>query len=355
MKRIIALGLAVSMAIGLTGCSSSTTGGKETTAASKETKAANHETGDADSKTAFPKMNIDLATVYDAKSAPALGAARFKELIEDKSSGAIKINIFTNGSLGTEKDNFTALAADEIPMVVGGIQPIDMYAPEYQFLSAPYMIKDWDHLDAVLGSEIGEGLYKKLDENNIHALAMNRRGIRETTANKEIKTPADLKNIKFRVSEITSWVAFWKGVGALTTSVALTELYSALQTNVVEASEGPYEQFATNKLYEVQKYVINTHHIYEPTWIYISRKQYDAMDEETKALFQECADQAMEYANEQAEILSGQFLQEMVDNGCTVVEPDVDAFRAAAEPVLKDLFETMWTVTTYDEVMGYAE
>lgn len=353
MKRMVALGLAISMAVGLVGCSGPAAGNKETatSAAVSESK----ESGNSSETAAYPKMNMDLATVYDAKSAPALGAARFKELIEDKSGGAIKINIFTNGSLGTEKDNFTALAADEIPMVVGGIQPIDMYAPEYQFLSAPYMIKDWDHLDAVLGSEIGEGLYKKLDENNIHALAMNRRGIRETTANKEIKTPEDLKNIKFRVSEITSWVAFWKGVGALTTSVALTELYSALQTNVVEASEGPYEQFATNKLYEVQKYVINTHHIYEPTWIYISRSQFDALDDNTKALFQECADQAMEYANEQAEVLSGQFLQEMADNGCTVIDPDVDAFRAAAEPVLKDLFESMWTVTTYDKVMSYAK
>ena len=355
MKRMIALGLALTMAVGLTACGEASSAPKETAEKAADIKQEEPRSGEAEGKSSYPEMNIDLATVYDAKSAPALGAAKFKELIEDKSGGSIKINIFTNGSLGTEKDNFTALAANEIPMVVGGIQPIDMYAPEYQFLSAPYMIKDWDHLDAVLASEIGEGLYKKLDENNIHALAMNRRGIRETTANKEIKTPEDLKNIKFRVSEITSWVAFWKGVGALTTSVALTELYSALQTNVVEASEGPYEQFATNKLYEVQKYVINTHHIYEPTWIYISRSQFDSMDENTRTLFQDCADEAMAYADEQAEVLAGQFLQEMTDNGCTVVEPDVDAFRAAAEPVLKELFQTMWTVTTYDEVMGYAK
>lgn len=303
----------------------------------------------------YPQMNLDVACVYDAASAPALGGTRFGELIAEKSGGNIEINLFTNGALGTEKDNFTMLAANEIDMVIGGIQPIDMYAPEYGFLFAPYVIISWDHLDSVLASDLGDGMRAKLAASNIRSLAINYRGIREMTSNKAIYTPEDMKNVKFRLSEINSWVAFWKGVGALTTPVALTELYSALQTNVVEASEGPYEQFATNKLYEVQKYVINTHHIYEPTWLYISETLYNSLDENTRALFDDCAKEAMAYANEKAVILSEQFLQEMLDNGCELIEPDVAAFQAAAETILPDMFSTMWPVTTLDDVRAMAE
>lgn len=303
----------------------------------------------------YPKMNLDVACVYDAASAPALGGAKFAELIAEKSGGNIKVNLFTNGALGTEKDNFTMLAANELDLVIGGIQPIDMYAPEYGFLYAPYVIVSWEHLDHVLASELGDGMRARLAESNIHALAINYRGIRETTSNKAIYTPDDMKDVKFRLSEITSWVTFWKGVGALTTPVALTELYSALQTNVVEASEGPYEQFATNKLYEVQKYVINTHHIYEPTWLYISETLYQSMNDETRLLIDECAEEAMSYANEQATILSEKFLNEMLDNGCELIEPDVAAFQAEAERILPDMFTTTWTVTTLDEVRAMAE
>lgn len=302
---------------------------------------------------AYPKLSLDLATVYDAKSPPALGGAKFKELVEQKSKGAITINLFTNGSLGTEKDNFTMLAADEFPFVIGGIQPIDMYAPAYMFLSAPYVVVSWDHLKNILNSDIGKNLAASLEKNNIRSLAVNYRGIRNTTSNKPIKNPADMKGVKLRLSEITSWVAFWQGIGALTTPVALPELYGALQTNVVEASEGPYEQFATNKLYEVQKYIVNTRHIYEPTWLYISDKLYKAQNAETRLLFDEAAQEAMAYANAQAEGLSNKFLKEMTDHGVQVIEPDMQAFQTAADPVLAAMFKSIWTVTTPEAVKSY--
>lgn len=356
-KETLTLAVAVSMAGLLAGCgnTSATPNSTQVITQSPNQSEAPSSAGDLQTgESAYPKMDLDLACVYAASSGPALGAQRFKELVEERTKGSITINLFTDGSLGTEKDNFTQLAADEIPLVVGGIQPIDMYATEYQFLSAPYMITSWDHLDAVLESSIGQGLYEKLEENNIHAMALCRRGIRQTCATKEIRTPADLQGVKFRVSEITSWVAFWKGVGAQTTSVALTELYSALQTHVVDACEGPYEQMATNKLYEVQNYVINTDHIYEPTWLYMSDRVYQGLDDRTRTLLDECAKEAMDYGTQQAAELSESWRQEMEDGGCTMIDPDVEAFRNAAVPVLKDLFDSMWTVTTYDEVMSYS-
>lgn len=358
MKKSICCILTVSMVGLLMGCGNSSKTPVMTNTADEGTKAMTEtETEKPEGVTAaeYPTMSLDLACVYASTSGPAQGAQKFKELLEERSNGAITINLFTDGSLGTEKDNFTQLAADELPLVVGGIQPIDMYATEYQFLSAPYMITSWEHLDALLDSEIGAGLYGRLDENNIHALAICRRGIRETCATKEIHVPQDLQGVKFRVSEITSWVAFWKGIGAQTTSVALTELYSALQTHVVDACEGPYEQMATNKLYEVQDYVINTDHIYEPTWLYISNRVYNELDDATKKLFDECAKEAMDYGTEQASVLSEGWYQEMIDGGCTIIEPDVEAFREASIPVLKELFDSMWTVTTYDEVMSYSK
>lgn len=298
---------------------------------------------------------IDIATIYDAKAPPTIGTAKFKELVEERSKGAIEVNLFTSGALGSEKDIFNLLAGNELQMVLGGIQGVDQFAPEYMFITAPYLIKDWDHLRAILEGDLGKEMIKELDKKNVHILAVNYRGIRNSTSNKPINTPKDMKGLKLRLPEVLSWVATWKGIGAMPTPIALPELYGALQTKVVDASEGPYEQFATFKLFEVQKYVVNTRHIYEPCWLYISKSFLESLPKNQQEIIVSSAKEAMLYADKLAEEMAADFLKQCLDNGMELIEPDFDAFQEAAKPVLEEMFKTTWTVTTYDEVMEYAK
>ncbi|MBP1932252.1 TRAP transporter substrate-binding protein [Ammoniphilus resinae] len=308
-----------------------------------------------DKKAGGEVIEWDMPSVYAEGSAPVKGAQKFAELLDQKSNGQIKVTVFPNGSLGTERENFEALKAGDVELILAGYQGQDMYAPEFMFISAPFLFKSMDHVKAVLNGDLGKKMFAKMDESDSHALGSIIRGPRHMTANKEIKTPEDVKGLKLRLPEIEAWVAAWKAFDTLATPVALPELYGALQTGVVEASEGPTEQFYTFKLQEVQKYMIKTSHIYEATFFWINKPLWDSLTPEQQKWVQEASDEAIAYANDEAEKDAVKFEKEMVDAGMTVVEPDRDKFVELAQPALKEFFETKWTVTNLDEINSYAK
>jgi TRAP-type transport system periplasmic protein len=300
-------------------------------------------------------ISIDLATVYEADAPPSLGAERFAELVEEKSGGQITVNFFPGGSLGTETDNFNAVSRGELGMTLAGTVGIDMFAPEFLFFQAPYMMRDIDHVYAFMESDLSAQMIEKMDESNVHLLQYIYRGTRNSTSSRAFTTPEELAGLNFRLPELPTWVAVWNGLGVRATPVALPELYSALQTGVVDASEGPYEQMATFSLQEVQDYVVNTEHVFEVVEFWIDKNLYDSLSEEQRGWIDEAGEEAAEFAGGEAERMNEEFLQELRDGGMEVVEPDRDSFIEAAREPLERLFDEQFTVATYDEVMRLAD
>jgi tripartite ATP-independent transporter DctP family solute receptor len=298
-------------------------------------------------------LKIDIASVYAEKSAPAKGVLKFKELVEERSKGAIEINFFPNGSLGTERENFEAVSSGDLQGVLGGWQGQDMYAPEYMFFTAPFLFDSMEHMLKVFESDLGQTMKEKMDEANVHLIGTNIRGVRHMTSNKPFTTPEEVQGLKLRLPEIEAWIASWNAIGASPTAVALPELYGALQTGVVDASEGPYEQFATFKLQEVQDYIINTGHVYETTFIWLNTELWNSLSEEQQELIQKASDEAMAYADAEAASDAGKFLEELKADGMEVLEADVPAFVEKAQPGLVKFFEEKWTVTDLDEINSF--
>ena len=135
----------------------------------------------------------------------------------------------------------------------------------------------------------------------------------------------------------------------------MSELYTALQTKVAEACEGGYEQMTTLKLYEVQKNIMETNHVYEFVGLYIHKDLYDRMSDNQKKILQDCATEDLKYADELAAENREEYKKQCLDGGMTLTEVDTDAFRSALEDYYKEQFNSKWTATTYDEVMSYAK
>lgn len=309
--------------------------------------------GDGDAPAQQETLSIDMASVYAEDSAPAKGAVRFKELVEERSEGAIEVNFFPNGSLGTERQNFEAVSSGDLGAVLGGWQGQDMYAPEYMFFTAPFLFESMDHMMNVFESDLGQAMKDKMDEANVHLIGTNIRGPRHMTSNKAFTTPEEVNGLKLRLPEIEAWIASWDAIGASPTAVALPELYGALQTGVVDASEGPYEQFATFKLQEVQNYIINTGHVYETTFIWFNTELWNSLSAEQQELIQTASDEAMEYADAEAVADADIFLEEMKADGMEVIDADVPAFVEKAQAGLKTFFEEKWTVTDIEEINSF--
>lgn len=363
MKKGIALLMAGVMVASMTACGSSGSGSApQTTAAAQkaeeETTAEEKKEEAAPAASSDEKFEFSLSMTYDVKSPMAVAAQKFCDDVKEASDGRLVINLFTNSALGSEADSYIAVAGDELEMTCAGVQGLDAYAPRYSFLSAPFLFKSTDHIKAVVDSEIGDGMREDFLEDNLRMLAIGYRTPRVMSSNKPVHTPDDLNGLKMRVSEMSSWVSIWgpDTLGATAITMPLGELYGALQNGTAEASEGPYEQLATNKFYEVQDYVINTNHVYEWVAIFISDKTWQRLPEDLQKILDEYAQTDFaEYCTQLNQETADSYLQELVDNGMEVIDPDNDAFQKKALDSYDKWFSEEWTVTDFDEVMSYAK
>ncbi|MCC8127541.1 MAG: TRAP transporter substrate-binding protein [Clostridiales bacterium] len=348
MGTLVACGSSGSSANSGDSANSGSTSAETTAAASEETAA---EEAAVDEET----FNIDLATAYAADAPAGIALEKFVEDVAEKSGGTINISLFTDGTLGTASDNYSSVASGDLDMTMSGLEGLDLYAPEYTFLDSPFLIKSQDHLKALLESGIGEKLKERYEENGIVTLGWHQRDVRVLASNKEVTSPADVSGMKLRLPGMTVYVDTWSALNVSSTTVAMSELYTALQTGVAEACEGGYEQMTTLKLYEVQKYIAESDHVYEFVGLFINKDLYDSMSENQQQILNECAAEDLAYADEMSEEKRAEYKQACLDGGMTLAEIDKDAFRDALQDFYKSQFESKWTVTTYDEVMSYAE
>jgi len=301
------------------------------------------------------KVTIRLASAFEPTHILAQSAKKFQELVQTKSNGDISVQLFLGGVMGSEEECTESVSIGAVEMQAGGGLPIKTYAPQYYFLDSPYVMKDWAHYKRVfLESPIGEEARALIAKNgNTKYLGVVYRGVRQFTSNKPIKTPADIQGLKLRLPQLPTWVAVWKAVGALPVPVALTELFSALQTGVADASEGDVSQIQSFHLDEVQKYLSMTGHLVQTGALTINKSFFESLSKEHQALIAQAGAEAAEWGSNQ--ILTGEkdLIEDLKKKGMQVIIPDAAAFREKAKPAVEALFKKEWPVTTWEKVLSY--
>ena len=193
------------------------------------------------------------------------GASRnaIKSGIEEQTQGRIAVRL-VGQEVGGERDQLEATSRGEFQIVQSGAMVIANYAPRYGVTSVPFVFPDFESVAMAYEGELGKRMSDALIENgNMRLIGRSLRGAHLLTARNPIMTPADMDGVKLRVPEIDTWVQVWNSIGALSTPVAWPEVFSALQTGVVDAQENPIAQIYEAKLYEVQDYIMMTEHILE--------------------------------------------------------------------------------------------
>lgn len=284
------------------------------------------------------KIVLKLAHEDPPDNQWGMGATHFAELVAEKSGGQIEIQIYDNGQLGHGVDNIQQLqtAALEMCIVGGDLVSID---PFFKVFDLPYLFRDRDHAKQVLGGEgIVETANSKLENHGLVLLGFWENGFRQiTNSQKPIVVPDDLKGMKIRVPENEVRVAMFSLYGANPTAMAFSELYTALQQGVIQAQENPYGNIWGDKLFEVQKYISRSNHVFTPINVLISKEVWDGLPEDAQAILKEAA---METGPWQMDWIAGQedgWIQDMVDYGCEFNDIDLDAFVEASQPIWDDI------------------
>jgi len=262
-----------------------------------------------------------------------LGAKKFADLVAEKTNGEVKIDLYPSSGLGNDRDLIEGMQLGSVDFaLVAGVLS-NFYEP-YSILELPYLFRDREHMQQALYGPIGDKLKADLLANaQIRGLEFWERTPRLLTANKKITTPEDLNGIKIRVPEIPASIGAWKAMGATPTPMAFSEVYSSLQTGVIDAQENPLALIESSKLQEVQKYIINTNHVYGYVMLTMSDLAYQKLTPEQQKAVEEAAKEATEYENQIVYEQEAELTKKLTEAGAEFVDVDVTPFMEKAKTV----------------------
>ncbi|HEY0294659.1 MAG TPA: TRAP transporter substrate-binding protein [Bordetella sp.] len=199
--------------------------------------------------------------------------------IKQESKGQVDIGVFPNSQLGGDNDLLSQVYSGGVEMFTTGGVIMSTLVPHAALSGLGFLFQDypavWTAMDGALGAFVRDAFAKK----NLHAIDhIWDNGFRQiTTSTRPIATPQDLANLKIRVPVSPVYISLFKALGAAPTSINLAEVYTALQTGVVEGQENPLVVTDTAKFYEVQKYCSITNHIWDGSWIVINGDAWESL------------------------------------------------------------------------------
>jgi tripartite ATP-independent transporter DctP family solute receptor len=306
--------------------------------------------GCATRSTSGPPLTIRIGSPFKEGHILVDTAAKFKEMVEQETGGRIKVVL----QVGTESEEAIndKNSSGQIEMQSNGHRALEIYAPQYFFFNAPYVMKDLDHFTRVWNGKLGQKAREEVEKNgNVKYLGVVYRGLRQTTANKPLVTPDDVKGLKLRLPTVKTWIIVWKEIGADPIPIPLTELYASLKDGRAEASEGDLSQISSFKLQEVQSHLIMTNHQVQTGGMLIHKPFFEKLSRSDQKLILKASQKACDWGTERL-IQSEEEILNTLKQKMKIVIPDAEAFRAKAKPAVEQLFKTEWPITTWSEVLA---
>ncbi|CDK99376.1 TRAP-Type C4-dicarboxylate transport system, binding periplasmic protein (DctP subunit) [Magnetospirillum gryphiswaldense MSR-1 v2] len=265
-------------------------------------------------------------------------AEMFKKLAEERTKGAVKVEVYPNSQLYKDKEEMEALQLGAVQMLAPSLAKFGpLGVKEFEVFDLPYIFPSKEVLRAVTDGPVGQGLLKKLETKGIRGLAYWDNGFKVLSANKPIKTPADLKGVKLRIQSSKVLDAQMRALAALPQSMAFSEVYQALQTGVVDGTENPPSNMYTQKMHEVQKHATVTNHGYLGYAVIVNKKFWDGLPTDTRAVLEGAMNEASRFANAIAQQENDDALAAMKASGKTEfyqpTKEELEAWRKALLPV----------------------
>ncbi len=262
----------------------------------------------------------------------------FKSEVEEKTDGAVKVELYPNGALGGDVQLTESVAMGTLDAALPSTSVLTTYSSEFGILDMPYLFINSQSAFDALDGEVGKYFDEKLLENGIVNLGYSYNGPRSTTSNvKPIEKPEDLKGLKMRVMESPIFIDYYKTLGANPTPMSFTELFTGLQQGTVEAQENPPSLTFANKFYEVQKYSSIDEHVHNFLAFIINQAKFESLTPEQQEVVKTAAtnfvnsQRAMELEDNEAAIEKLETEGKLVTNILT--DEQKKAFKDALAPM----------------------
>jgi C4-dicarboxylate-binding protein DctP len=286
---------------------------------------------------------IKFAHVVSASTAKGKAAEKFKELLEERTNGQIKVEVFPDSQLGADREITEQMQSGTVQMNAPFTGVLPSFVKQFEVFDLPFLFKDRDAAYDAVNGELAEILNKHLEKQGLRTLGYWDGGFKHLTNSKhEIKKPDDLDGLKMRVSQSPLLISQFQAMGAGGVSVDFAELYTALQTKTVDGQENPLSNIVSKKFYEVQDYMTLSAHGYMAYPLLISEKFYQSLPDDLKKAVDEVAAETNEWQWEQSAADEEGYMKTLKDSGIKITElsdADKKAFIKATEKVYDEFMK----------------
>ena len=246
-----------------------------------------------------------------------------------------EVQTFGSSQLGNDRELLQKLKLGQVTFALPS-SVMSSVAPEFGVFEMPYIIKDREHMGRV-EAELGDVFQNAALGQGYRIIAYFENGFRHITNNiRPINKPEDLAGVKLRTPNGEWRVKMFQQYGANPTPMAFSEVFTALQTNVIDGQENPYAQIASAKFQEVQKYLSITGHVYTPAYVLVAESEWQKLPEDVRADLEVCGKESQAFVYDHAAKLETELLDVIKAAGVEVNEADKDAFIAASAPIYEE-------------------
>lgn len=287
---------------------------------------------------AAPRYNWKLASVLPESHPVHKALVFFADKMAERTNGDVKITLFPAGQLGQEKDYIEGVKLGSIELTKVSAGPMGQYAPTLQVVSLPFIWRDLDHQHKVLQGPIGERLMKDMEKEGFKGLAFLDAGFRSvTTAKGPIYTPADLKGLKIRVMQSKPLIDTINALGATAVPMGQSEVYTALQTKVIDGWENNEPTVLSFNMQEVAKYYSYTRHTSIPDFLVMSKRVFDRAPKYVQDAILATAKDTIQEHNRLWALMIDDTVKQLKAKGMIFNEvKDITEFQRAASGVWKE-------------------
>ena len=298
----------------------------------------------APAKAAAPKYTLRLAHHVALTHLVQTVSEKFAETVSKKTNGQVEVKVFGAGQIGGLKDNTEGVKLGTLDLAWADLSAAALYYDRANIISLPFLFRDHDRWQKVANGPIGKQLASELlEKTGIRTLSYQVSGFRVMMSrNKPINSAADMKGLKIRIPEVPIYVDTMKALGANATPLPWGDVYTALQTGVVDAVEVPADTALSGKIPEVAKYVSKTYHIFTDVNLIMSDKVYKGLPADIQKAIDDSAKEVVtDWGQAEAIKLDKRSYDDLVKAGMQGIDkPDMASFQNAVKPVWDNFITT---------------
>lgn len=298
----------------------------------------NNNQSDAEEK--IESVVLRLAENQPDNNPVTIAMNKFADLVNEKTNGEVTIDVYANAQLGEEAANIEQVQAGALDMARVNSVTLAQTVKELSVFTLPYIFTGQEHKYKVLDGEIGQEVLQKLEDYGMVGFGYLEAGTRNFyTTDKPIQSVEDLKGLKIRVQPSELAIKMVELLGAVPTPMDYGEVFSSLQTGVIDAAENDFVSYYTSGHYEVAKHYTLDGHLSPPALIIMNKDIWDGLSEEHQKAMIEAAEEAIEFERQAMNESQEEFRAEVVQAGSNIYEVDIKEFQDAVAPIYDEMTE----------------